>query len=221
MRIIAYLRVSTNEQADSGAGLDAQRAAIVAEAQRRGWSLEDVEFVEDRGFSAKTLKRPGLAYALAELRAGRAGALVVAKTDRLSRSLLDFAGLMQAAQREGWALVALDAPADPTTPGGEMMVSVMAVFAQFERRLIGERTRVALQARREAGVTLGRPRSLADDSPAVVRILREHAAGTSFSAIARGLEADAVPTARGGARWYPATVSKIVASRAQARPAVA
>ena len=74
--------MSTSEQADSRAGLEAQRAAIFAEAARRGWAA--VEFVEDARFSAGSLRRPGLAYALKRLQAGEASALVVSKMDRLS-----------------------------------------------------------------------------------------------------------------------------------------
>ena len=58
MRVLAYLRVSTGEQAESGLGIEAQRQAILAEAARRGWS--NVEFIEDSGFSGKTINRPGL-----------------------------------------------------------------------------------------------------------------------------------------------------------------
>jgi Resolvase, N terminal domain len=68
-----------------------------------------------------------------------------AKLDRLSRSLLDFASLMEDARREGWALVILDLGIDTTTPSGEMIANVMATFAQFERRLIGQRTKDALR----------------------------------------------------------------------------
>src|SRR6218665_2477495 len=99
MHVLAYLRVSTTEQADSGAGLEAQRAVILAEAERRGW--QHVEFIEDAGFSAKSLKRPGVANALDRLKRGEATVLVVSKMDRLSRSLLAFARIMQQAQREG------------------------------------------------------------------------------------------------------------------------
>src|SRR4051794_697072 len=98
MHVLAYLRVSTSEQADSGAGLAAQRAAIEAEAARRGWA--SVEFIEDAGYSAKSMRRPGLALALDRLRRGDASVLVVAKMDRLSRSLLDFASILATAQRE-------------------------------------------------------------------------------------------------------------------------
>ena len=90
MRVLGYVRVSTDEQSDSGAGLEAQRRAIVAECQRRGWQL--VEVIEDAGFSAKDLKRPGIQEALRVLEEGDAKALVAAKLDRLSRSMIDFTG---------------------------------------------------------------------------------------------------------------------------------
>ena len=93
MRVAAYVRVSTSEQADSGAGLLAQRAAIDAEGERRGW---DIRLFEDAGASGKSLSgRPGLLAALEVVEQGEASALVVAKLDRLSRSLLDFASLME------------------------------------------------------------------------------------------------------------------------------
>lgn len=124
MRVLAYLRVSTGEQADGGAGIEAQRQAILAEAERRGWSI--VEFIEDTGFSGKTTNRPGLRLALDMLTRGEANVLVVSKMDRLSRSLLDFLTIMGEAERQGWALIALDSPADPSTPAGEMELVVRA-----------------------------------------------------------------------------------------------
>src|SRR5664279_6457890 len=147
-KVIAYLRCSTDEQADSRAGLEAQRAAILAEAQRRGWAETDLTFVEDAGYSGRNLDRPGIIAALDALTHRRADTLVVSKLDRLSRSMLDFAGLMDRASREKWALVALDVGVDTTTPQGEMVAAVMAVFAQFERRLIGERTKSALAVKK-------------------------------------------------------------------------
>lgn len=85
-RVLGYVRVSTTEQGDSGAGVAAQRAAIQAEADRRGWA---VDWIEDAGYSARSMKRPGISDALARLRRGEADTLVVAKMDRLSRSLVD------------------------------------------------------------------------------------------------------------------------------------
>ena len=88
------------------------------------------------------------------LRAERADGLVVSKLDRLSRSMLDFTAVMAKAQKQGWALVALDCAVDTTTPAGEAMAHVLATFAQFERRLIGQRTREA-QSEEEAGSSVG------------------------------------------------------------------
>lgn len=210
MKVIAYVRCSTADQADSGGGIAAQKAAILAEATRRGWDEASVEWIEDAGFSAKSLKRPGLALALDALRAGDAQVLAVAKMDRLSRSLLDFASICQKAQKEGWALLALDSPADMSTPQGEAMASVLAVFAQLERRLIGQRTSDALKAKAAAGVRLGRPPVL--PTRIVNKIVRQHTAGASYSAIARDLNERGVPTAHGGTKWHPATVRKIVLS---------
>lgn len=207
MRVIGYVRVSTDEQADSGAGLAAQRSAIAEDARRRGWTLVDVR--EDAAASGKSLSgRPGLTAALEAVEDGTADALIVAKLDRLSRSLLDFAALMERSQRKGWSLVALDLGVDTSTPSGEMMANVLAVFAQFERRLIGQRTREALAAKRAAGARLGRPPAL----PMSVRrrISRERARGESLAAIADHLNADKVPTAQGGKQWYPATIRKVL-----------
>jgi len=204
--VVGYIRVSTDEQVESGAGQAAQRTAIETECARRGWTL--VETFEDAGASGKSLDgRPQLATALNAVETGQAATLVVAKLDRLSRSVHDAAGLLDRAQRAGWSLVALDLGVDTSTPAGEAMANVMATFGQLERRMIGQRTRDALAAKRAAGVRLGRPSTL--PGAVVERIVAEHAAGVSWSAIARGLEADGVPTAHGGAHWYPATVRKV------------
>ncbi len=207
---VAYLRVSTDEQADSGAGLDAQRAAIETEAARRGWTI--VGWYVDAGASGKSLNgRPQLAEALAAVRGRQAGALVVAKLDRLSRSLLDFAALMADAQRDRWNLVALDLGIDLSTPAGEFMANVMASAAQWERRIIGQRTRDALAIKRAAGVRLGRPRNLPD--AVVRRIIDAKADGDTLSGIAAALNADGVPTAHGGSKWHPSTVRGVLGSQ--------
>ena len=155
-QVVGYVRVSTDEQASSGLGLDAQRAAISDECRRRGWEL--VEVFEDAGASGKSMVgRPALQEALDAVRSHAAGALVVAKLDRLSRSLLDFAALMEDARKEGWALVILDLGVDTTTPSGEMIANVMATFAQFERRLIGQRTKERVSDQETAGSSTGSP----------------------------------------------------------------
>ena len=207
--VVAYVRVSTAEQAESGAGLAAQRASIQAEADRRGWTI--VEWKEDRGASGKSLDRQSLTEALELIESGKAATLVVAKLDRLSRSLVDFAALMQRARAKGWNLVALDLGIDLSTPAGEFLASVMASAAQWERRIIGQRTREGLAAKKAAGVRLGRPSGLPAD--VLNRIVNAHQGGTSYSAIARELNSEGVKTAQGGVKWYPATVKAVVNSQ--------
>lgn len=209
-KVIGYVRVSTDEQASTGHGLAAQRKAITDECERRGWQLLEI-VGEQRGASAKSLDRAGLQSVLARLDRHDADVLVVSKMDRLSRSLLQGAEVMERAKRRGWALVALDLGVDTTTPAGEMLANVVLSTAQYERRLIGERTKVALERARSNGVVLGRRSSL---PPAVVaRIVAERGDGRSLPAIAAGLVADGVPTGRGGATWYPSTVAAVLKSR--------
>jgi DNA invertase Pin-like site-specific DNA recombinase len=201
--------VSSEEQADSRAGLEAQRSAIEAECSRRGWQI--IEVVEDAGYSAKDLKRPGVRAALEQLERKRADGLVVAKLDRLSRSMLDFTALMTKAQKEGWALVALDCAVDTTMPAGEAMAHVLATFAQFERRLIGQRTREALAVKKKQGVRLGRPPSITPQLARRIRSMRSK--GLTLQAICDRLNAEGVPTPRGGLTWRPTSLRRVLRTR--------
>ena len=205
MDVIGYLRVSTEEQGRSGLGLDAQRTVIEAQARARGW---DVRWVADEAASAKSLHRPGMRLALAALQRGEAQAIVVAKLDRLSRSVQDFAGLLDVARRQHWAVIALDLGVDTTTSAGELVANVMAAVAQWERRVIGERTSAALHAAQLRGVHVGRPAALDADSQQ--RLLDLRATGMSYKRIADTLNAESVPTAHGG-DWHPTTVSRVLA----------
>ena len=202
-RDFGYIRCSTLEQADSALGLEAQEAKIRAEAERRG--LPVVALLSDAGISGASSERPGLGEALGLLKAGKASMLVVAKIDRLARSMKMFASVMETSLAEGWALVTLDlAGVDTSTPAGSMVANVTAAVAQYERQLISQRTKDALGQKRARGERLGRPAVLA--SAVVERISVERAAGGTWTAIAGRLNDDAVATAQGGAAWYPATV---------------
>ncbi|KQC39004.1 recombinase family protein [Frankia sp. ACN1ag] len=208
VRALGYTRVSTSEQGDSGAGLAAQRAVIEAECTRRGWTL--VEVIEDVA-SGKTLDRPGMTRALDMLDRHQVDVLVAAKVDRVSRSTLDFATLLQRADRQQWKLTVLDIGADLTTPAGEMFAGIVAQIAQYERRMIGARTRDALTEKRKAGVRLGRRPALPPD--VVRRIGDDYAAGMGLTAIARALTEEGVPTARGGVVWHASTIQSVLRSR--------
>jgi DNA invertase Pin-like site-specific DNA recombinase len=205
--MIGYLRVSTEQQGDNGHGLDAQRDAIAAEAMRRAW---EVQWVEDVA-SGKSMSRVGLAYALHLLDEGQADGIVTSHLDRLSRSVLDFSTLLVRAAAGRWNVVVLDLGLDLTTPHGEFTAHVLSAAAQLERRMIGVRTREALAAARERGQILGRPRSTPEH--VVARIQRERAQGMTLQAIADGLNADGVPTARNGTCWQRGTIGRLVAIR--------
>ena len=124
---------------------------------------------------------------------------MVAKLDRLSRSLLDFAALMEQARKRGWNLIALDLGVDTSTPAGEMMASVLATFAQFERRLIGQRTKDALAVKRAQGVVLGRPREIPGSTVERIRELHDAGlgAGRHRAEAERGGHRDSRATASG------------------------
>jgi DNA invertase Pin-like site-specific DNA recombinase len=209
MRIIGYVRVSTAEQATNGAGLDAQRTAIRTKAAAEGWHLVDI--VEDAGLSGGLAvhDRAGLTAAIARVERGEADGLAVAKLDRLTRSLLDFATIMERSRKKRWALIALDLGIDTSTPSGEMMANVLATFAQFERRLIAQRTRDALAVKKAQGVVLGRPRRVSGEL--VTRIRKEREDGQTLTAIAARLNVEGVPTVHGGRQWWPATVARHLA----------
>ncbi len=209
-RIVGYVRVSTDQQAESGAGLADQQRAIRDYAKRQGWEV--VEIVSDNGVSAKTLDRPGLKRGLALMEQGEADVIVAAKLDRLSRSVRDFADLLERSKSGRWSVVVLDAQVDTTTPEGEAMVGMQSVFAQLERRLISQRTKNALAVKKAQGVKLGRRFDIGDDLIERMRKLRR--GGKGYSTIAGVLNAESVKTARGGSKWYASTVERALASAA-------
>lgn len=209
MTMIGYLRVSTAEQAEDGYGLDAQRYAIAAEADRQGW---DVAWHADEGYSAKDTRRPALLAALASLDRREHAGLVVAKLDRLSRSVIDFAEMVERAQKKKWTLVVLDPRFDLSTPYGRAFAGMAAVWAQLERELIGQRTSEGLQALKRQGVRLGRPRQYSPALVARVAQLR-HENGLSHRAIAQHLNDALVPTV-GGGPWRHSTVRRVLSGYA-------
>lgn len=143
------------------------------------------------------------------LKAGEASTLVVAKLDRATRSLNDFVKMMEQAGKEKWQFVALDnGGIDTTTPYGEAMMNMAAVFARLEARLAGARTKEALQAARDRGVRLGGRRCVPEDVRR--RIVAMRSEGATLTAIANTLTEEDVPTGKGGARWYPSTVAALL-----------
>src|SRR5688500_4760388 len=217
---VAYLRVSTAKQGRSGLGLDAQRQAVGACAAAHGYALElELVEVENGDGSEEPRRRPQLAAALAAARKlGRNTPVIVAKLDRLSRDVAFIAGLM--AQRVPFIVAELGADADP------FMLHLYAALAEKERSLIATRTRAALRAAKERGVTLGNPRlaqarevanrrkqAEADQTasrvmPVTTSIRRTGA--TSLREIAAELEARGIRTPRGGTAWTAMAVKRVI-----------
>ncbi|GAB3985683.1 recombinase family protein [Plantactinospora veratri] len=203
--MIGYLRVSTEEQAEDGYGLEAQRYDIQHEGDRQGW---DLTWKIDPGYSAKDTKRPALQESLTALHRREYAGMAVARLDRLSRSVIDFATMVERAQRRKWNLVVLDPRFDLSTPYGRAFAGMAAIWAQLERELIGQRTSEGLQALKRQGVRLGRPRQYTDDVTTLVATLR-HEDGLSHRGIATELSTRGVPTVSGGP-WRHSTIRRIL-----------
>jgi DNA invertase Pin-like site-specific DNA recombinase len=221
-RAVAYYRVFTKQQHRSGLGIEAQRAMVTRFAAAEGLQII-AEYVEvETGKGADALdRRPQLAAALSAARSARCGVLV-SKLDRLSRDVAFVSGLM--AQRVPFVVAELGRDADP------FMLHLYAALAEKERRLISERTKAALAAKKAQGAKLGNPRDLAaagnsgrkiqaaaaDEFVArlmpLVRAIQNTGA-TTFEAITCALNERGVRSPR-GARWYVSSVSNLLA-RAQ------
>jgi DNA invertase Pin-like site-specific DNA recombinase len=197
-RVLGYVRVSTVEQAESGLGLAAQEAAIRSECDRRGWDL--IEVVADEGESGKSLDRPGLQSVLHRIAAGEADGLVAAKLDRISRSVRDFADLLEWFTIAGAALVAVDVGVDTTSPGGKLVCSVFSAVSEWERDVISARTRDGLAVLRAKGKPIGRA-AVADNPKLARRIKRMRESGKTYQAIADRLNKEKVPTLRTAKTW--------------------
>ncbi len=217
MTAFAYSRVSTDEQAASGLGLAAQHQLLEREAAARGWTLLHV--VDEGVSGAKPpADRPALGPVLDGIT--RHDVLMVAKLDRLSRSVHDFSGLMDRAAREGWALIVLDLGLDTTTLMGRFTANLFANIAELERGMIAERTSAALQAAKAQGKRLGVGNRVLDPQ-LLARIVALHEAGEGLTAIANRLNTEGVPTSRGGAKWYPSRVRAALGSDRLDREAAA
>jgi DNA invertase Pin-like site-specific DNA recombinase len=207
MNLIGYVRVSTSEQGESGLGLEAQRAQIEAAAAARGAEIvgwfEDVQSGGDFG-------RPGLQNALGWLRPQLQpyppDGLIVAKLDRLARSVVDFGLILRRAEMEGWSIVALDLGVDTTTAAGRLVANVLMAVAQWEREIIGERTKAALAAKAARGEQVGRAPEIPEAAEDAILRMREN--GVTFAKIAQLLNDEDFETARGG-RWSTSTVVRV------------
>jgi site-specific DNA recombinase len=149
MLAIGYVRVSTDRQADQGASLETQSTRIQAMATVQNAELLDV--VVDGGESAKSMNRPGLKRILALVEAGDVEAVIVAKLDRLTRSVKDLCELLELFERKKVALISVAESLDTGSAAGRLVITIMGAVSQWEREAIGERTRDVLRHKRNCG----------------------------------------------------------------------
>ncbi len=213
-RVLGYARCSTSEQAESGLGIAAQEATIRSECQRRGWELVGV--VTDEGESGKSLDRPGLQTALTRIAEREVDGLVAAKLDRISRSVRDFADLLEWFSATGASLVAVDVGVDTSTPGGKLVCGVFSAVSEWERDVIASRTRDGLAALRAQGRPISRA-AVADSPKLAERIRKMRGSGKTYQAIADALNKAKVPTLRGAPKW---TVSGVRGAAGYERPRI-
>ena len=223
MKVIGYTRVSTEEQASDGVSLAAQRAKLIAYASL--YELELVEIIEDAGQSAKTLDRDGLQKALTMIRKGQAEGLLIAKLDRLSRSVVDWNTLIDGffGERAGKQLFSVADSIDTRSAAGRMVLNILMVVSQWERETIGERTKDALQHKIRNGERCGKVRfgyTLADDGTTLIEdpaeqealatIRRLKAAGQSLRDIAAEMTRRGILTKEGNTQWKHTTIARIL-----------
>ena len=221
---ICYFRVSTQAQGRSGLGLEAQREAVARHVASVSGRIAG-EFTEVE--SGKRDDRPQLAAALAACRA-QGAVLLVAKLDRLARNARFLLSVVEGAGDAGVCFC--DLPQLPPGPAGRFMLTMFAAVAELEAGMISQRTRVALDAAKARGVKLGNPQ-LKPGTPATAKAASDaararakakardvmpyveaaqKAGAVTLQQIGQALEARGVRTSRGGTRWAPAQVARIM-----------
>ena len=223
MRAIAYIRVSTEEQAREGISLEAQEAKVRAWCDLNDYDLAGI--FTDAGISGKKAdNREGLQKALHELKRG--DCLVVYSLSRLSRSTKDTLEIADQLSKKGVDLVSLSERIDTTSASGKMVFRLLAVLAEFERDQISERTKSAMGYKKANGGKVGPtpfgfdqldgkliPNEAELNVVKVMRMLR--ARGFSYQRIADHLNENGIPTKNNGKQWFKAGVSYILKNSAQ------
>jgi len=237
IRCAIYTRKSTEEGLEQEFNsLDAQReacAAYVLSQQHEGWTLLPGAY-DDGGLSGGSMNRPALQRLLAEVEAGRIDVIVVYKVDRLTRSLADFAKIVEVLDNAGASFVSVTQAFNTTTSMGRLTLNVLLSFAQFEREVTGERIRDKIAASKKKGMWMGGPiplgydvsnRALAVNEPeaAIVRqIFEVHQTVPTLRALAQALEASGVRSrvrqmrdgrSVGGSPYTPGALRHILSNR--------
>jgi DNA invertase Pin-like site-specific DNA recombinase len=205
-RVIGYVTVPADPGAhETSASSDAIRAACV----RAGWKLTEV--VRDRE-NGRILERPGLRYALERIASDKANALVISELQHVSRSIVDLGALMAWFRDTEATLIALDLRIDTSTREGYHVASTLIALSDWERERIASRTRNGLAELRALGQPTGRP-AVSDRPELLERICAMREAKLSLRAIADQLNAEQIPTLRGGKEWRPSSIQAALGYR--------
>jgi site-specific DNA recombinase len=207
---VGYIRVSTEEQAQSGLGLEAQERVLRAYCEARGITLDAV--LVDAGCSGKDLNRPGMTELLRRVRERRVRTVITAKIDRLSRRVIDTLHIVETLHKHDAAIVFVQEAIDTTSAAGKAMLTVIAAFAEMERNYISERTRSALATKKARGERLGNPPfGVLAGEEAVRAAARElRTKGLSLRAIASALQERGLHPRRAKS-WSPEMVRRLMA----------
>jgi site-specific DNA recombinase len=220
MIAVGYARVSTDRQADKGVSLEAQQQRIEAMAVVQNAELREV--VVDGGESAKSLKRPGLQKILALIQTREVEAVIIAKLDRLTRSVKDLCGLLELFEKRNVALISVAESLDTSSAAGRLVITIMGAVSQWEREAIGERTREALRHKMRNNQRVGTIpygyRLAADnrhlepeprEQACMARIRSLRSEGHSLRKVSCKLNESGLRTRR-GSRWRLESVARVV-----------
>ena len=222
---IGYLRVSSEQQAESGAGLAAQRAAVEAFADKQGITLAAIHSDEAISGAAGLDDRPGLAAAIGSLRRG--DVLVIPKRDRLGRDMMAVLTIERAVTKRGAGILSADGVGNGDEAADKFMRTVIDAAAAFKRDLIRGRTRGALAANRKANQRTGHipfGYNLDDDGKTLITVSAEQEvikqivacseAGMSLREIAKILNDASTSTKQGGKGWQAMTGRRVIRRQA-------
>lgn len=197
MRCAIYTRKSSEEGLEQAFNsLDAQReacAVFVLSQKHEGWVVLSTLY-DDGGFSGGTMDRPALQRLLSDIREGQVDVVVVYKIDRLTRSLFDFAKIVEAFDARGVSFVSITQQFNTTTSMGRLTLNVLLSFAQFEREVAGERIRDKIAASKKKGMWMGGLPSLGYDVQNRKLVVNEEEAGTVVNIFRRYIELRSVRT---------------------------
>jgi DNA invertase Pin-like site-specific DNA recombinase len=197
--LIGYVTVAADPDASEE---DESAAAIAAACERSAWRLLDIVRDRDEG---PTLDRSGLRYALERIADGQAQGLLVSDLEPLSRSIVDLGALMAWFRDTDATLIALDLDIDTSTPEGRHVATTLIALSARDHQRIASGTRRGLAKGRAGGRASGRP-AVSHRPELVERIAEMRAANMTLSAIAEQLNAEGVPTLRGGRKWRPSSI---------------